>query len=109
MQCLYCGTSLAILRMLANGTFCSDEHRAMYEKEQAGPPVGKSVLTRPPSPACWRWNTFEKLGIDIPPRCSKEPRTFPKFIAVRRVSWLRSGPPVPLARPEPKTATSCIK
>ncbi len=37
MQCLYCGTQLSLLRTLANGEFCCDEHRELHESDaQAG-------------------------------------------------------------------------
>ncbi len=37
MQCLHCGVPLAILRTLANGSFCSDEHRQLYEDNRELP------------------------------------------------------------------------
>src|SRR5579872_387104 len=33
MQCLYCGTTLSLLRTLANGEFCCDEHHELHEAE----------------------------------------------------------------------------
>jgi hypothetical protein len=34
MQCLHCGKKLSFLRKLADGRFCSDEHREEYERLQ---------------------------------------------------------------------------
>ncbi|MGA2596535.1 MAG: hypothetical protein ABSH09_06025 [Bryobacteraceae bacterium] len=37
MQCLHCGVPLAIMRTLASGEFCSDEHRQIYEDDRGLP------------------------------------------------------------------------
>jgi len=51
MRCLYCGTPLALLRILANGSFCSDEHRDLHEQESAVPPAANLTnLERRPEP-----------------------------------------------------------
>lgn len=43
MRCLYCGTPLAVLRMLANGQFCSDEHRELHDQQSAVPPAAGRI------------------------------------------------------------------
>lgn len=52
MQCLYCGVPLAILRTLADGAFCCDEHRHLHEESfKRSPPepplCGLADLGRP--------------------------------------------------------------
>jgi len=48
VQCLYCGNALAIMRILANGSFCCDEHRDLYESEHSpAPPSGIQPISKP--------------------------------------------------------------
>ena len=62
MQCLHCGVPLAIMRTLANGSFCSDEHRQLYEDNRGLPPSTESFPIPPPAsgafaiPFARRWN-----------------------------------------------------
>lgn len=51
MRCLYCGTPLALLRILANGSFCSDEHRELHEQETSVPAAANLTdIDRRPEP-----------------------------------------------------------
>src|SRR5579885_1065055 len=50
MRCLYCGTPLAIMRTLASGMFCSDEHHELYENQTVGPDCAPCSRLTPPAP-----------------------------------------------------------
>ena len=50
MRCLYCGTPLAIMRMLANGSYCCDEHQVLNEQEIETPRLAAPVALERPAP-----------------------------------------------------------
>jgi hypothetical protein len=103
MRCLYCGTPLAIMRMFANGSFCSDEHRSLYESEQNAPPVAAPL----PAPESTDTSQSGREAVD---RCCgavaidrPTPRrgTFERTVAVPRPSGLTKpvlGVRVPLRK-----------
>lgn len=103
MQCLYCGTPLAILRMLANGTFCCDEHRDLYERKEIGKLHEGAVAIGRPASRRWLGNTF---SIDLPDRFSTNAWTFPPFITAPNDASRYSPPPAPLAKIKARTATA---
>lgn len=64
MRCLYCGTPLAIMRMMANGSFCCDEHAELFEKQQSAPTLESArPLALPQAKRCGEATVFEHTPI----------------------------------------------
>jgi len=62
MKCRYCNIALAPLRTLANGEFCSDEHRAAYTEQG-----GEEAVSSPPEGGLVPLNTkFENVSGQTP-------------------------------------------
>lgn len=107
MQCLYCGTPLAIMRILSDGCFCCDEHRILHEEDAKAPPLA-NVLPTP------RLAPRPRSGFDRPAVCapaSAPPR--PPLCSIDTGQPVRSASPdrtpgtaLALARPRPVRAPS---
>jgi hypothetical protein len=108
MRCLYCGTPLALLRILANGSFCSDEHRDLHEQESAVPPAANLTLVeRRPDPR------RASGPVEPPCRSASAPLEFAIYVVARAREEERprnavNPPALPagaksLARPTPRS------
>ena len=107
MRCLYCGTPLAILRMLANGTFCCDEHRELYEQKKVGPLLEAAIAIGPPRPRSWRATAFSgSATVAIREGFSPHPLAFPESFAAPKVGLPCPQPSTPHAEPKPRSRTA---
>ncbi len=83
MQCLYCGKPLGLLRELADGEFCSGDHRTRY-RNLTKRAFGRLMQSRP-EPAMFV--TPRQMVPELPPRLAAAPPQVGPLLQPSLVPW----------------------
>ena len=109
MKCLYCGKDVSLLKRLAKGEFCSDDHRVSYQQEYSQLALNRLLQTYSPEEtrkaAQAQADSKVQVTEKTSPKHSSESRTAP----VEKNAPDHSAAPPPPARPVPSRPSASAR